>query len=128
MSTPAEPDSFSMLPTDTHIQQSLVNDPADIFQSHIIELCDIISSDVVAVCNACVSFELIGPETRSYIMTAKGASDYEKATKLLYDIELQLKSRINKQKYLSNVIEAFLCVNNSNLSIIAEKLKNSFLY
>uniref|UniRef100_A0A1X7T856 C-terminal of Roc (COR) domain-containing protein n=1 Tax=Amphimedon queenslandica TaxID=400682 RepID=A0A1X7T856_AMPQE len=101
---------------DTNQQKNPPVDPTDVFQSHFAKLCDIISSDVVKVCNECNSCQLIGHETRSFVITAKGASDHDKATRLLYDIELQLKSCINKQEYLSNVIEAFLRVNNSNLN------------
>uniref|UniRef100_A0A1X7TF96 Uncharacterized protein n=1 Tax=Amphimedon queenslandica TaxID=400682 RepID=A0A1X7TF96_AMPQE len=128
MSTPAEPGSLSMPPpTDTHIHENPPVDPTHVFQSHIAKLCKTISSDVVAVCNECYSSDLIGDGTYSYVITATGVSIDDKATRLIHDIESQLKSSINKQEYLSNVIEAFLRVNNSNLSIVAEELKNSFL-
>ena len=61
---------------------------------------------------------------RNYILTAQGMSNYEKATRLLSDIESQLTSTDDEKKYLLSVIEAFLKVKNSQLGELAMKMKD----
>ena len=94
----------------------------EVFQSHFADLCDIVSHDLLQVTNKCTS--LIGSDVRNYILTAQGVGNYNKATKLLYDIESQLTSRCDKKKYLLSVIEAFLKVKNSQLGELAMKMKD----
>ena len=94
----------------------------EVFQSHFADLCDIVTCDVLQVSNKCTS--LIGSDVRNYILTAQGVGNYEKATKLLYEIESQLKSCCDKEKYLLSVIEAFLKVKNSQLGELAMKMKD----
>ena len=94
----------------------------EVFQSHFADICDIVSHNVFRVSNECTS--LIGSDVRNYIITAQGVSNYDKATKLLYDIESQLTSHCDKKKYLLSVIEAFLKVKNSQLGELAMKMKD----
>ena len=60
---------------------------------------------------------------RNYILTAQGVSNYDKATKLLYDIESQLELIDDKKKYLLSVIEAFFKVENSQLGEFGKKMQ-----
>ena len=94
----------------------------EVFQSHFGDLCDIVKLNVLQVTNKCTS--LIGSDVRNYILTAQGVGNYEKATKLLYEIESQLTSHCDKEKYLLSVIEAFLKVKNSQLGKLAMKMKD----
>ena len=94
----------------------------EVFHSHFADLCDIVSHDVLRVTNNCTS--LIGSDVCYYILTAQGVSNYEKATKLLYEIESQLTSFYDKEKYLLSVIEAFLKVKNFQLGELAMKMKD----
>ena len=94
----------------------------EVFRSHFADLCNIVSHDLLRVTNECTS--LIGSDVRNDILTAQGVSYYNKATKLLYDIESQLISRSDKKKYLLSVIEAFLKVKNYQLGELAMKMKN----
>ena len=97
----------------------------EVFQSHFANLCDIVSHDVLRVSNKCTS--LVGSDVRRYILTAEGVDDYKKATKLLFEIESHLKIHSNKREYLLSVIEAFLNVDNLQLSIIAVKMQADLL-
>ena len=96
-----------------------------VFQSQFADLCNIVSHDVLRLSNECTL--LIGSDVRNYILTAEGVNDYKKATKLLFEIESHLKSHSNKREYLLSVIEAFLNVDNPQLSIIAEKMQDLLL-
>ena len=100
----------------------------EVFQSHFADLCDVISNDVLRVSNKCTSLKLIGfnSEARRMVLT-DGVDNYKKASKLLTEIVLNLESHSNKQDYLSSVIEAFLNVDNPQLSIIAEKMQDLLL-
>ena len=97
----------------------------EVFQSHFADLCDIVSHDVLRVSNKCTS--LVGSDVRNYILTAEGVDSYKKATKLLFEIESHLKSHSNKREYLLCVTEAFLNVDNPQLSHIAEKMQDLLL-
>ena len=97
----------------------------EVLQSHFSDLCDIISHNVLQVSNKCIS--LIGSDVRDYILTGEGVNDYKKATKLLFEIESLLKTHSNKREYLLRVIEAFLNVDNPQLSRIAEKMQDLLL-
>ena len=100
----------------------------EVFQSHFADLCDVISSDVLQVSNKCISLKLTGFNSEAHRMIlTDGIDNYKKASKLLIEIVLNLKSHSNKRDYLSSVIEAFLDVDNPHLCRIAEKMQNLLL-
>ena len=100
----------------------------DFFQSQFADLCDIISNDVLRVSNKCTSLKLIGFNSEAHRMIlTDGVDNYKKASKLLTEIVLNLESHSNKRDYLSSVIEAFLDVDNPQLSHIAEKVQDLLL-
>ena len=99
----------------------------EVFLSHFADLCDIISHDVLRVSNACASLKLIGYDVHNYILTAQGVGNYKKATKLVYEIESQLMSNLDKREYLLSVIEAFLNLDDPQLSHFAEVMLDLLL-
>ena len=100
----------------------------EVLQSHFADLCDIVCHDVLQVSNKCTSLQLIGfnSEARRMVLTV-GVDDYSKATKLLSEIGSNLESHSKKREYLLSVIEAFLNIDNPQLSHIAEKMQDLLL-
>ena len=72
--------------------------------------------------------KLIGFNSEAHRMIlTDGVDNYKKSSKLLTEIVLNIESHSNKRDYILSVIEAFLSVDNPQLSHIAKKMQDLLL-
>lgn len=74
-----------------------------IFQAQSDKLTIAINTRLYETTNSLYAKNLISPETKSYIETATGVSDYVKASRLVFVLEQQLDSSLTAVQYLKDV-------------------------
>ena len=74
-----------------------------IFQAQSDKLTRAIATRLFETTNSLYAKNLISPETKSYIETTIGVSDYVKASRLVFVLEQQLDSSLTAVQYLKDV-------------------------
>ena len=81
---------------------------ASILQSHYATLTDAITANLHGVTNALYAKGLITTETKIYIQTATGISDFQKSSRLVTVLEALLSSSHDPYQYLINICHVLM--------------------
>ena len=95
---------------------------SSILQSHCNSLPGAITASLHGVTKALYAKKLITKETKSYIQTATGISDFQKSSQLVTTLEALLSSSCDPDQYLIDICHVLIDQNHETLADIATSI------
>ena len=97
-----------------------------ILRAYSINLADVITTNLYRVTDALYAEGLIPLDTKEYIQTATGISDYRKSSQLVTVIQQQLESSLNPERYLTKICHVLINQQYRTLTDIATSILHQF--
>ena len=96
----------------------------DIFEAQFADLCDAIEADPLRIVNKLISAGLLSQTVRNDVTSMTGTA-YEKANKIVIELQRQLNADDNPAEFLKKISEFLESQSDRTLKKIGDKLKNS---
>uniref|UniRef100_A0A1X7TJT5 NACHT domain-containing protein n=1 Tax=Amphimedon queenslandica TaxID=400682 RepID=A0A1X7TJT5_AMPQE len=96
--------------------------PKDILRTHSDVITDAITTNLYRVTDALYAEGLIPLDTKEYVQTATGISDYRKSSQLVSVIQRQLESSLNPEQYLIDICHVLMNQQHRTLTDIATSI------
>ena len=81
-------------------------DPSDIFRTHSAKLCDAFESDPIRIATCLNAKKLIAPHVLKDVSSMRsGQTDYEKANKIVSEIQRQLDAYDDPDQFFTNICD-----------------------
>uniref|UniRef100_A0A1X7TJQ9 NACHT domain-containing protein n=1 Tax=Amphimedon queenslandica TaxID=400682 RepID=A0A1X7TJQ9_AMPQE len=96
--------------------------PKDILRTHSDVITDVITTNLYRVTDALYAKGLIPLDTKEYVQTATGISDYRKSSQLVSVIQRQLESSLNSKQYLIDICHVLINQHHYTLTDIAASI------
>uniref|UniRef100_A0A1X7UAD9 NACHT domain-containing protein n=1 Tax=Amphimedon queenslandica TaxID=400682 RepID=A0A1X7UAD9_AMPQE len=114
--------SLSVSVIDKPVTSTTSGNPQDIARTHSVKLTDAITTNLYRVTDALYAEGLIPLDTKEYVQTATGISDYRKSSQLVSVIQQQLQSSLNPEQYLSDMCHILVNQQHHTLTDIATSI------
>ena len=96
--------------------------PKDVLRTHSVKLTDAITTNLHRVTDVLYAEGLIPLDTKEYVQTATGISDYRKSSQLLSVMQRQLESSLNPKQYLIDICHVLIKQQHRTLTDIATSI------
>ena len=94
----------------------------DILRTHSVKLTDAITTNLHKVTDALYAEGLIPLDTKEYVQTVTGISDYRKSSQLVSVIQRQLESSLSPEQYLIDICHVLIDQQHRTLTDIATSI------